>query len=306
MPRSDRPGPPGLPDLEDVLQDLLSGGIRDEHELKRLIQRRVDEYNATPQPDLGGLSPDQMYRLVHFGWSTGGPIVLARDLTPGDLASSDMLADARTLLAFVADAGDVKLTQARYIPPALLATLLPSLRLEQEGLATPWGIKREADARWLLPLRDMLVLARCLDVRGRTMRVTDEGRRMMRTESSGELFRLMFEAFFGAVVVDEVPEIHELGLGPSIPFALYRMPRVASRWASGRAIASQCIPGGAELDHELLPGPITRALLWPLVAFGLLEEQERHPLKLTDRFRVTPLYSKFVRFEFPRTSSRFM
>ena len=62
------PLPPGI---QAIYSEMASRHFRPLEEVNAFLQRRMDEYNAAPQAELGGLSPVQMYDLLSGDWKLG-------------------------------------------------------------------------------------------------------------------------------------------------------------------------------------------------------------------------------------------
>ena len=88
------------PELAAALERILAEGRPlSIEEVNARMQAEVRDYNARPQRELGGLSPDALYRLLEGDWRTTGPLRIAEDV-PADLVRDvPFLADARTRAA---------------------------------------------------------------------------------------------------------------------------------------------------------------------------------------------------------------
>lgn len=70
-----------FPDIQDLLAEIERGGpYASIDDVNRLLTERTSAYNARPQAELGGLSPDQMAALLYGDWKSTGALRLNEDL----------------------------------------------------------------------------------------------------------------------------------------------------------------------------------------------------------------------------------
>ena len=75
------------------LQALLDEMARDApfpsiDALNARLAQRMQQYNTTPQPELGGLSPDQAAQLLYGDWATVGAFRVTGEAAPEALAGA--------------------------------------------------------------------------------------------------------------------------------------------------------------------------------------------------------------------------
>ena len=93
--------------------------------INKALAHMSARHNAAPDPELGGLSPDTVHRLIHEAWDhEESPIRFHGDLRPADLAGSRIFRRARCLLAAVHTAGGFRTTPKGNLPRALVARFL--------------------------------------------------------------------------------------------------------------------------------------------------------------------------------------
>ena len=283
--------------------------------LNRTLAERSNRYNSAPQAELGGLSPDQMGQLLYGDWETRGALRLNERLAPEALAGAAVLADARTLLAFVQEAGAVKETVAGNLPRAAVALLLPKLRMDGARLtdteAAGFKVRNESDLRWLPLLRHALRFAGLL-VRRKGLRVSSRGRELLRAERAGELYALVFRTFFRTLDLRSLGFDHRHpGLQSTIAFSFYKLRSAARDWSGVDALSDAAwLPSAKEppSEHEVAGADYRNfafhhRVLAPLVQFGLLETRElpgANRWSGTSEFRVDPLFAQFMHFDFRR------
>ncbi|MEP6495762.1 MAG: hypothetical protein ABJF01_23965 [bacterium] len=308
------------PELQSILDELSRAGpFTSIEEVNRLAAARTREYNAAPQVELGGLSPDEMSQLLYGDWISQGALRLNDALRSSELEGAAILADARTLLEFISDEGPLKETAAQNLSRAAVAALLPRLRMPaQRRIAVDVGEPspvNEGDVRWLPALRHTMMFAGLL-MRRKGLRVAPRGRELLAAERAGELYTLLFRTLFRTLnlgVFDS--DVRHRGLQSTIAFSFYRLMTVAREWATSEALASSAWLESAKdpptewesQNVDFRHYAFRHRVLEPLVQFGLVEERV---LPTEDRwkdhvaYRSTPVFDRFIRFEFRRPAAR--
>ncbi|MBK5187232.1 MAG: hypothetical protein JJD97_03245 [Gemmatimonadaceae bacterium] len=281
-------------------------------EVNRLLTKRMHEYNARPQAELGGLSPDTVAQLLQGDWTSEGALRLNERLTLDELAGAAILADARTLLAYVCDEGPVKCTVAGNLPRSAVAALLPQLRMHAErnvGFAREAERpKNEGDVCWLMELRTILMFGGLL-VRRKGFRVTSRGRTLLVSDRAGELHALLFRTLFRKFDLRALGyDDRHPGLQQTVAYSFYKLRTAARDWASEQELAesawlesSKDPPSEWDEAHgDFRYHAFRNRVLDPLASFGLLEHRslptdekwiQRH------EYRCSPLFGRFLTFE---------
>ena len=303
--------PPEMQALFDMLE--RGGPFASIEEANRVMQKRMREYNARPQSELGGLSPDAMGQLLDGDWMSQGALRLVEDLAPEDVAGSVMLADARTLLEFVGDEGPVKETAAHNLPRAAVAALRPRLRIvaqrDIEFDPRPPAPMNEGDVWWLADLRHVLLFGGLL-VRRKGLRITPLGRALLSPEREGELYALLFRTLFRKFDLRALDRFGDHpGLQSTLAFSFYKLRSEARDWTPSVALARTSWLDSAKdpmNDWQAAHGDFRHIsfqirVLEPLAYFALLEERQLatdEPWRKIIEYRCTPLFGRFLRFEF--------
>ncbi len=282
-------------------------------EINAGLMRASTKYNRRPQRELGGLSPDRVRLLLQDPWDGTGVLTLNEEIPSGDLASSRLLRNARTMLLYLEEKGEVAATATRGHLNRAALTGIASRMLWPEGY--PWEevLSRRGNEEDLFPLhvlRSLLGLAGLMKMRKRKFSLTARGRRLLDERRAGELIALLFRTQFREMNLGYLwwygPEL--ASLQHTIAFVLYRLGRVALDWKTpGRLLTETLLPSVteelADLPHWIDTGAILEGrVLEPLAEFGLLrvkETQSRGRHEIVRQFRKGALYDRFLRFSFP-------
>ena len=303
----------GNPDLRAAIRALVRDAAREApnaslDELNRRLGRRVDQYNLAPQAELGGLSPEQMSRLLYEDWSGNGLLRLKSDLVPYELDTVDILHNARVVLGRLGQ-GPLKQTQAGNLARVEVMQLLPQLRVnfDAERFLAVSRVINEYDVQWLHVLRHVLV-AGGLVMRRKGFRITRLGRTYMPEARMGALYALLFETLFRKIDLRAIDMFdHHAGLQGTVAYSFFQLRSAAADWASPERLAEEAWLERAkdpmtpsELQFgDLRPWTFQRRVLTPLVMFGLLEECALPAEDKWSRpveFRKTPLFDRFLKF----------
>lgn len=305
--------PPRPEGVQSILDDLANGIFSSAEAVNQHLARRMGEYNRTPQPELGGLSPDQTSQLLSGDWTSTGALRVVGNAPSEQLCDIPLVADARTILGFVAANTPVKLTPAGNLQRAAVAALVPQLRTSAENAeltGVPDGsIRNEDDVRWLPIVRHVLLFAKLLGKR-KGLVLSAKGRELLDEARAGELFELLFRTFFRRFDLSYLYADHRhAGLQQTIAYSFYQLARIGDDWISDTVLAERSWLASArdpmnafELQYGDMRGAAFRyRVLEPLVMFGLLERRllpGAEPWLPHAEFRRTALFDALLRFEF--------
>lgn len=270
----------------------------------------IERYNNRPQDDLLGLSPAQMQALVYDRWEGEGAVRLDASLSLADLDASRTLHNARTVMAYLAEKGPLRMTTAGNLSRAAVADLFVKLRWHGEKDPETFRrfVRNERDA-WVLHLaRVLLDLAGVVKRQKGMISMTRRGTALLAETRAGELFALLFRAQFQRMSLAYVspytfdsPEFQRM-----VSFALYAYAAAPAGWETPAVIADRVLlpfVRDSLPTHQYPDSPVDIVrthLLHTLEGFGVVEEQEReirpgHPIP-PHLFRRTPLFERFISF----------
>ena len=305
----------GFPDVRAMVEEILRANPgASAEEINRQLARRMNAYNAAPQAELGGLSPDRMHQLLSGDWIASGALRLNGHLSLDELADAALFADARTLLDYVASEGPVKETAARNLPRAAVAALLPQMHAPRGRRASRVGegmrIRNEQDVLWLWSLRHCLLFAGLL-IRRKGLRISRRGRDLLDDDRAGELYALLFHTMFRTLNLAVLSrDDRHAGLQATVAYTFYKLRSETRGWASSETLAESAWLASAKDprteweawgDADYRHYTLRHRVLDPLVEFGLLDDRE---VPTGDRiiekveYRVTPLFDRFLQFQF--------
>ena len=283
-------------------------------EINRCLARMSHIRNTTPDPEMGGLFPDQVAHLLYTEWGQPESAVqLTTNLPLAELESSSFFRHTRALLLAVHEVGGVKMTSSKNLPRRFVSEMLDQLLDEKERdfLTRHTKVLNEQDVQALHIPRVVAQVAGVLRRYKGKFIVSKKAARMLRPDSAGILYRDLFAAFFRrfnlAYRSRYGPDAHPLQKG--VPYTLYRLGTVASEWRKLVDLTSEItLPGiRIQVEEELgcsriwsIDALVTFRILNPLIEWGLLEgryDRDKYGYETLEAIRVTPLYRSFLSFD---------
>jgi len=298
--------PAGQPE-EPFTQDELD-------ELNRRLAEMSQMRNMTPDPEMGNLSPDQVYQLLYTEWGQpGAAIQFNTNLPLSDLEVSVFFARARSLLLAIHGAGGVKATSGKNLPRRFVSEMVDMLLNEKERERV-WRYNKVLNEQDVWAVHIPRVVAQSAGLlrlyKGKFV-VPKKHARLLNPESAGVLYRDLFVAFFRrfnlAYLMGYGPEASPLQTG--VPYTLYRLGTVASQWREVVDLSDDLTLPGIRTQIEEEVGEsgrwtigvlVTLRILKPLVKWGILEGRyttDKYGYETLEAVRTAPLYGALLGFE---------
>jgi len=285
-------------------------------ELNRRLAETMRAYNAGPDPEMGGLSPEQVFRLIHSPWGVpGSPIQFHPEIPPAELEGSSFFRRAGTLLRSIRDRSGVKATASKNLTRRFVSEMMDEL-LSEESCSQIRRHKKAINERDVGVLHMARVVSQCAGLirlyKGKYI-VPKKNHPLLAPERAGELFQKIFVAFFRKFNL-AYPSRYgpEAGSIQSCAgYTLYRLGMVASDWRETEKLPAKILLPAVRDEIEAEIGGSTfftvdhilhNRTLSPLIEWGLLEGRYEHRdskhFKTLVAIRKTPLYDDFLQFKF--------
>jgi hypothetical protein len=301
-------------DLQEVLEEIREGDFGSMEEVQAEMDRRVDELNATPLEELGGISPNQAMALMNGGFGDESPLRLSEDVPPTELEGSGFLANAGAFLSALVETEGTPATAAGNLKRVFVAEMVERMQFEEgylDGLFRMNKVINEEDVGLLHVLRVNLEVGGLLKLRKGRFVLTRKGKELAKSEAEGRLFAHLFRTYFGEFnIAYRSRGLADPSLQRAVPLFLWQIGVRAREWVSLRTLATQILPpkpgmppaeGSGQWWEE--EADLRWWVLRPLVLFGLLEERnvgEAESWRSAPeevQFRTTSLFGGFLRFE---------
>jgi hypothetical protein len=287
----------------------------DLEKMNRLLAMVSHAHNTKPDPEMGGLSPEQVMRLSYTPWGQeGGPIQFNVGLSLADAERSPFFRRARKFLCAVRDAGGVKATSGRNLNRSFVAAMMNALLSDEEREDTTSYFKapNEQDVFPLHVVRVVAEIAGLIRLVKGQFTVPKTKGSLLAPERAGELFRDLFHDYFVkfnlAYLTRYTPEAG--AIQSFAGYTLFRLGVIAGDGHPVKDLANQVLLPAVrrEVEAEIInpmfvnTGHLLESrILKPLIEWGLLEgryehSESRHFQTLVS-IRVTALYRDFLRFQ---------
>ena len=295
----------------DKPDDDLPQGVLDE--MNRRLAIAMNARNAAPDPEMGGLSPSRVARLIYTEWGEpGAPVQLNTDIPLAELEKAEFFRTARTLLKALHAAGEVRATTSKNLPRRFVADALP-LMCNDEKLEEIYKYRKIVNEQDVPPLHYARVVSRLAGLvrlhKGK-FGIPKSKVALLRDDRAGEMFTRLFTAFFRKFNLAYAhPVVFEArGLQTCAAYTLYRLGVVAADWRLLEdlplevllpSVREQVEEEIGESEHWTTEDLLTGRLIRWLIAWGMLEgryEQEGKFFKPLKAVRTTPLYGAVLRF----------
>lgn len=296
-------------------------------DLNRHLQQQTAAHNTTPQDELGGLSPEQVARLIYTDWSikgvkkgtashpeppwgSDGGLFLDPGIPLCDLANAMFFQNCRTFLSAVREAGSVRATQTGNLPRAFVKAMRGKIKSRDpydDMLDEYYKAMNEKDF-WAL--HETRIVCQCGGLIRRAkgkFHVTKKHESMLEEGLVGRLFAHLFYTYFrkfNTAYRDRLPDTPRLqGLAA---FTLHRLGLVARDWTAVSDLPDLVLLPAVrdELSEMRMPhfeeaDYVSFRILDPLVSFGLLDAQTVGILGRVQKMssvRTTALWDRLLEF----------
>lgn len=298
---------------DDVPQAALN-------ELNRRLADMTHAHNTAPDPEMGGLSPEQVTRLLYSPWGEpGGAIQFNTAISLAELDTSTFFREARTLLRALLDSGGVRATSGKNLPRSFVSDVLPRV-CDEQTVQKILRYRKTVNEEDIMPLHIARVVAQAaglLRLRAGKFVVPRNTAALLPDEQAGELYRCLFVAFFRRfnLAYAHPFSIEAAGLQTCVGYTLYRLGIVAANWRPVAELPEQVLLPAvrAEIEDAIqghvywtLENVLVGRLLYFLLQWGLLEGRYAQVTKYTTDLktvRITPLFKAFLLFRLPSPGS---
>lgn len=283
-------------------------------DINRKLAADSRRHNLTPDPQMGGLSPEQVARLIYLKWDADEfPMRMAEDL-PLDLCErSRLFKNSRRLLIAIQAAGGIKMTSSGNLIRAFVAEMIDALDVNREVINWITKYKKainEEDAWDLHLTRVICQSARLIRPYRGKFRVLKKAEKLLEEHHAGKLYRQLFTGLFtrfNLAYMDGRCPCH--AIQQTLPYILYRLGKLS--WDQWRTIeelpALILLPAVlAEVEYECshsysqtVSDIVAYRALRPLVELGLLEGQfteAPHGFTVLKTVTRSSLFKEFLSF----------
>jgi hypothetical protein len=275
------------------------------------IQQIVDAQNNQPDPEMGGLSPNQVYILTHLPWEDSNfPIKFNKNIELSQLKNSAFFNNTTILLTTLLELKDKDTATAkRNLNRKVVQAVFDSLVLDSEARADILRFNKVINEDDVMPLNVVRIVceeAKLILCRKKKFLVSSRGKELLHNDKAGQLYYQLFHTYFkkfNTGYVDRLPAFdcvqHTIG------YSFYRLSRIADEFVDMEELFDKIfLPAVRSEIRKKLP-PVLKVkwlvqsrIVGPLTGFGLLEcRYKEEGGREIVAVRKTKLFDRFIRWE---------
>ena len=301
------------PELRAKIQAALESSGGDINALKSVLNKTQGDYNSTPQPELGGFSPDMLSALARNDWETPDcPLKLSNDLSCEQVANAVFFQQIRTCLIAVRDSGGIKATAKGNLPRSFVNTMV-DVFLNEEEKADTLSVNKVLNEEDLFPLHEARLVSQVAGLIGLTkgrFKLRKKTLLLLEPDASGQLYKKLFFAFFRKYHVG-----YRFNRGIDLDwlqfetgYMLMPLQQHANKWIDPSShtdkwlhpmVLERLQDELSDISYMTEADAIERYFIKPFEKWGLLEVQrvKEGYFDKINRIRKTPLFDALIRFE---------
>lgn len=305
--------PPGFEErFESVMQDSAHKSLE---EINAALERARVDYNRSPQDDLGGMTPEQVYYLVYSNWDDPQSLLqITAGLNYEEVKNTPIYQNASLMIQLLMEEkGKTKATGRGFMNRKFVERLFERMVIskdEKDTIQAMCKVINEFDVTPIHITRVLLGLAGCLKIRNRCFSATRKGEKFIQEKEAGAFFAHLFKTHYTVLNLAYLD-----GSGVNTPiqtgaaFSFYQLSQRAKDWVQLGPIVNQIVlPTTIEYFemnrrsiYTRLISPVYHRIIHPLHEFGLVEFREnieKIRYQYDELFlRTTPLFNRFLHFK---------
>ena len=299
------------PIIASIAEQLTDKNFKDFDEARREVRKIHERHNDTPDPEMAGLTPNQVFKLVNLPWDNDNfAIKFNKQLSVKDVQHSYFYNNTRTLLYTLMELeGENTATVAGNLARNVLKMMFDKIILRESDkiFIHKWNSSfNESNAYTVSETRIICQMAGLIRKRGRKFIVAKKHRQLLLDENAGGLYHLLFSTFFRIFNIAYRDGFGALySIQSTIPFSFYVISKFAGDFcgveelekriflpAVRKEITNQC---GKDRAAK---GLIHTRIIEPLLSFGLIEvvKGPKSTVFNVEAVRKTGLFDNFLKF----------
>ena len=276
---------------------------------KPLLKELLDN---VPDPSRGSLTPKQLRKLQHANWGEDGcPVRFNTRLSPNELNSSIFFRNTRLFLQKLLDfRNKTTATDRGNLSRAFVKLMFEEMKLDETEKAFIKQYNKVLNETDVFPLHIIKTaseLAGLISKRSKKLLVTSRYQHLLSDEKAGELYFLLFRAYFrkfNLAYCDRFPKLENIQ--GTFDYSLYRISRLCNEYQTLEELFDEIFLPKVREEIRQTRSTI-REISWlvearimrHLVKFGLLEAvaKEEKYFSRMEKVRKSWLFDKFIGYE---------
>ncbi len=300
------------PTARSMGEQLSEYDFEDIDEANEMAQEIMKARNAAPDAEMGGLSPDQVSRLIYLPWDDDNfPLKFNKKLELSELKNSVFFANAAIFLKTLVELKNENTATARgNLNRKVVKLIFDKLIIEEDqkkSILKYNKVINELDVSPLHTIRIVCESAGLIRKRKNKFLVQNKYQDLLSDERAGELYALLFNSYFTKFNIGYVDRLPELDfIQHTVAYSIYRLGEIADGYRRVEGLTEEILLPAVlkkvrdEIsEHVFIEWIIGSRIIEPLIDFGLVEgryKQFKGDSSL-DAVRKTQLFDRFIRCE---------
>jgi len=299
------------PVISSLSEELSGKDFKNIEELQEEVTRINERYNNKPDPEMAGLSPNQVFRLINLPWEDDNfPIEFNKKLNINDVQDSYFFQNSRTLLNVLVGHEDESTTTATgNLSRKVLEVLFDKILLLESDKPFVTKFDRSFNENNVYTIHETKIICRMANIirkTGKRFLVTKKYQKLLWDDNAGELYYLLFSTFFRRFNIayrDGFGKFYSIQ--STIPFSFYVLSKFADGFFEIRELEEKIFLPTVRRDiieHSRqswdITGLVHTRIIEPLLSFGLIEVVRGSKLSVfnIDAVKKTKLFDRFMKF----------
>ncbi len=300
------------PIARSLAEQLSEYDFEDIDEANEIAQKVMNSHNVTPDTELGGLSPDQVSRLIYLPWDDDKfPLKFNTKLKLSELKHSVFFSNTTTFLKTLIESKNENTATARgNLNRKFVKLIFDKLIIEEdqkESILKYNKVINEPDVSPLHTIRIVCESAGLIHKRKNKFLVQKKYQDLLSDERAGELYALLFNSYFTKFNIGHVDRLPELDfLQHTVAYSIYRLGEIADSYRRVEGLTEEILLPAVlkkvrdEIsEHVFIEWIIGSRIIEPLIDFGLIEGRYKQfkGYSALEKVRKAELFDRFIRCE---------
>ncbi len=298
------------PIARSMAEQLSEYDFEDIDEANEIAQEMMKSRNAAPDAEMGGLSPDQVSRLIYLSWDDDNfPLKFNKKLKLSELKNSAFFANTTAFLKTLVELKNENTATARgNLNRKFVKLIFDELIIEEDqkkSILKYNKVINEPDVSPLHTIRIVCESAGLIHKRKNKFLVQKKYQDMLSDERAGELFCMLFQGYFRKFNIGYVDRLPELDfIQHTVAYSIYRLGEIADSYRRVEGLTEEILLPAVlkkirdEIsEHVFIEWIIGSRIIEPLIDFGLVKGRYKQfkGYSALERLRKTELFGRFVR-----------
>ena len=299
------------PVIASLSEELSGKDFKNIEELQEEVTKINERYNNKPDPEMAGLSPNQVFRLINLPWEDDNfPIKFNKQFSIDDLQSSYFFQNSRTLLNVLIGLEDEDTATATgNLSRKVLEVLFDKILLREADKPFVAEFDRSFNENNVYTIHETKIICQMANVirkKSKRFLVAKKYQKLLLDDNAGELYYLLFSTFFRRFNIAYRDGFGKLySIQSTIPFSFYVLSKFAGGFFKIKELEEKIFLPAVRRDiieHSRqswdITGLIHTRIIEPLLSFGLIEVVRGSKLSVfnIDTVKKTKLFDRFMKF----------